>query len=167
MVELSNERVDQILHKETYKTEEPVTILRGVYIRYMRLYESYFEDIDALDDDRIAEFNKFHEETRSLIKYYYMDIPLDVCTALIEFDKKYSAKLLGPRWQRFLFDGFNEFKSDNRDKSEECLKADFEDKILTAFYETMDYIFRDGFGTGSESAKEIKDGLADLLFGEA
>ena len=167
MVELSNERVDQILHEETHKTEELITILRGVYIRYMRLYESYFEDIDALDDDRIAEFNKFHEETRSLIKYYYMDIPLDVCTALIEFDKKYSAKLLGPRWQRFLFDGFNEFKSDNRDKSEECLKADFEDKILTAFYETMDYIFRDGFGTGSESAKEIKDGLADLLFGEA
>ena len=166
MVELSNERVDQILHEETHKTEELITILRGVYIRYMRLYESYFEDIDALDDDRIAEFNKFHEETRSLIKYYYMDIPLDVCTALIEFDKKYSAKLLGPRWQRFLFDGFNEFKSDNRDKSEECLKADFEDKILTAFYETMDYIFRDGFCTGSESAKKIKDGLASLFFGE-
>lgn len=167
MVELSNERVDQILHEETHKTEELITILRGVYIRYMRLYESYFEDIDALDDDRIAELYKFHEETKSLIKYYYMDIPLDIGTALIEFDKQYSAKLLGIHWRRYLFDSFNEFKSDNGDKSEECLKADFEDKILTAFYETMDYIFRDGFGTGSESAKEIKDGLADLLFGEA
>ena len=97
--------------KESQKTEELITILRGVYIRYMRLYERYFADIDALNDDKIAEFNKFHEETRSLIKYYYMDIPLDICTALIEFDKKYSAKLLGSRWQRFLFDGFNEFKS--------------------------------------------------------
>ena len=96
-----------------------------------------------------------------------MDIPLDICTSLIEFDKKYSAKLLGSRWQRFLFDCFNEFKSENGDKSEECLEADFEDKILTAFYETMDYIFRDGFGTGSEFAKGIKEGLADLLFGEA
>ena len=61
MVELSNERVDQILHEETHKTEELITILRGVYIRF----------------------------------------------------------------------------------------------------------FRDGFGTHSESTKEIKDGLADLLFGEA
>ena len=167
MVELSNERVDQILHEETHKTEELITILRGIYIRYMRLYERYFADIDALNDDRIAELYKFHEETKSLIKYYYMDIPLDICTALIEFDKQYSAKLLGTNWRRYLFDSFNEFKSDNGDKSEKCLKADFEDKILTAFYETMDYILRDGFGTGSESAKEIKDGLADLLFGEA
>jgi len=166
MIELSNERVDQILHKETNKTEEPVTILRGIYTRYMRLYERYFADIDALNDDKIAELNKFHEETKSLIKYYYMDIPLDICAALIEFDNRYSAKLLGSDWRRFLFDGFNEFKSDNADKSEECVKADFEDKILTAFYETMDYIFRDGFGTGSESAKEIKDGLASLFFGE-
>ena len=167
MVELSNERVDQILHEETHKTEELITILRGIYIRYMRLYERYFADIDALNDDRIAELYKFHEETKSLIKYYYMDIPLDICTALIEFDKQYSAKLLGTHWRRYIFDSFNEFKSDNGDKSEKCLKADFEDKILTAFYETMDYILRDGFGTGSESAKEIKDGLADLLFGEA
>jgi len=167
MVELSNERVDQILHEETHKTEELITILRGVYIRYMRLYERYFDDIDALNDDKIAEFNKYHEETKSLIKYYYMDIPLDICTALFEFDEQYSEKLLGSNWRRYLFDSFNEFKSDNGDKSKEGLKADFEEKILAAFYETMDYIFRDGFGTGSESAKEIKDGLAGLIFGEA
>ena len=167
MVELSNERVDQILHEETHKTEELITILRGVYIRYMRLYERYFDDIDALNDDKIAEFNKYHEETKSLIKYYYMDIPLDICTALSEFDKQYSEKLLGSNWRRYLFDSLKKYKSDRGDKSKEGLKADFEEKILTAFYETMDYIFRDGFGTCSESTKKFEDGLVDLLFGEA
>ena len=167
MVELSNERVDQILHEETFKTEELITILRGIYIRYMRLFERYFDDIDTLNDEKIAELNKFHEETKSLIKYYYLDIPLDICAALFEFDKQYSEKLLGSNWRRYLFDSLKKYKSDRGDKSKEGLKADFENKILTAFYETMDYIFRDGFGTGSESAKEIKDGLADLLFGEA
>ena len=167
MVQLSNERVDQILHEETFKTEELITILRGVYIRYMRLYERYFDDIDALNDDKIAEFNKYHEETKSLIKYYYMDIPLDICTALSEFDKQYSEKLLGSNWRRYLFDSLKKYKSDRGDKSKEGLKADFEEKILTAFYETMDYIFRDGFGTCSESTKKFEDGLVDLLFGEA
>jgi len=167
MVELSNERVDQILHEESQKTEELITILRGVYIRYMRLYERYFDDIDALNDDKIAEFNKYHEETKSLIKYYYMDIPLDICTALIEFDKQYSEKLLGSNWRRYLFDSLKKYKSDREDKSKEGLKADFEEKILTAFYETMDYIFRDGFGTYSESTKKVEDGLVNLLFGEA
>ena len=133
----------------------------------MRLYERYFADINALNDEKIAELNKFHEETKSLIKYYYMDIPLDICAALIEFDKQYSEKLLGSNWRRYLFDSLKKYKSDREDKSKEGLKADFEEKILTAFYDTMDYIFRDGFGTGSESAKEIKDGLAGLLFGEA
>ena len=121
----------------------------------------------ALNDDKIAEFNKYHEETKSLIKYYYMDIPLDICTALFEFDKQYSEKLLGSNWQRYLFDSLKKYKSDRGDKSKEGLKADFEEKILTAFYETMDYIFRDGFGTYSESTKKVEDGLVDLLFGEA
>ena len=125
MVELSNERVDQILHEESQKTEELITILRGVYIRYMRLYERYFDDIDALNDDKIAEFNKYHEETKSLIKYYYMDIPLDICTALFEFDKQYSEKLLGSNWRRYLFDSLKKYKSDRGDKSKEGLKADF------------------------------------------
>ncbi len=167
MVELSNERVDQILHEETFKTEELITILRGIYIRYMRLFERYFDDIDTLNDEKIAELNKFHEETKSLIKYYYMDIPLDICTVLFEFDKQYSEKLLGSNWRRYLFDSLKKYESDRGDKSKEGLKADFENNILTAFYEAMDYIFRDGFGTYSESTKKVEDGLVNLLFGEA
>ena len=31
--------------------------------------------MDALNEDKIAELKKYHEETESLIKYYYMDIP--------------------------------------------------------------------------------------------
>ena len=38
-----------------------------------------------------------------------VELPLDICTALIEFDKQYSAKLLGTHWRRYLFDSFNEF----------------------------------------------------------
>ena len=56
MIELSIERVDQILHQETPKKEELATILRGIYTRYMCLYEKYFADIDALNDDTIAIF---------------------------------------------------------------------------------------------------------------
>ena len=42
MVELNNERIDEILHKETVKTEEQATILRAIYTRYMRLYETKY-----------------------------------------------------------------------------------------------------------------------------
>ena len=45
MIELSNERIEQILHEETVKEEKVSTILRGIYTRYMRLYEKYFSDI--------------------------------------------------------------------------------------------------------------------------
>lgn len=86
MVELSNEKIEEILHKETQKTEEKTTILRAVYTRYMRLYENYFDDIEALNDDKIAELRKYHEKTRSFIKYYYMDIPYDICAEIIVFD---------------------------------------------------------------------------------
>ena len=167
MVELSTKRVEQILHEETQKTEALTTILRGVYTRYMCLYEKYFADIDALDDDKIAELKKYHEETRSLVKYYYMDIPHDICRDLIEFDKKYSAKLLGPDWHKTLFDCYREFRDKNKDreKSEEVLKAAFAEEILTAFYEAMDYVFRDGFGTGSKTAEKIIDGLKSFFAG--
>ena len=37
---------------------------------------------------------------------------------------------------------------------------------LSNFYDVMDYIFRDGFGTESKSAEGIKSGLLGLLFGE-
>ena len=61
MVELSNERIGQILHEETTKKEESETILRGIYTRYMRLFEKYLADIDALNDEKIADFKKYHE----------------------------------------------------------------------------------------------------------
>lgn len=44
MIELSHERIEQILHEETVKKEDLDTILRGIYFRYMRLYERYFAD---------------------------------------------------------------------------------------------------------------------------
>lgn len=55
MIELSHERIEQILHEETVKKEDLDTILRGIYFRYMRLYERYFADLDALDDDIISQ----------------------------------------------------------------------------------------------------------------
>ena len=111
MLELSNERVECILEKETQKTEPAVTILRAVYTRYMNLYEKYFADIDALNNDRIAELKKYHEETLSLVKYYYMDIPQDTCRALNEFEEKYSDLLLGPSWHLYLFRSYDELQN--------------------------------------------------------
>ena len=168
MIELSNERLDQILHKETVKKEELGTILRSIYTRYMRLYEKYFADIDALNDDVIAELKKYHEETGSLVKYYYMDIPLDICMGLREFEEKYSANLLGPEWHKYLFDTYKEFKEKNKkkNKSEKDLKADFSKQALTAFYDAIGYVLRDGFGTGSQTASKVISGLTGLLFGK-
>ena len=99
MFELSVERVDQILHQETPKKEELATILRGIYTRYMRMYEKYFADIDALDDDVIADLKKHNEETKDLIKYYYMDIPHDLCEEIINFDKEYYASQSPTVWR--------------------------------------------------------------------
>ncbi len=167
MTELSNERIEQILNEETPKTEEPAAILRSIYIRYMRLYERYLADIDALNDDKVAELRKYHEETISLVKHYYMDIPQDVCAALAEFENKYGSRLLGPRWHDYLFDSYKEFreKSINKDKSEADVKAEFTEQTLTAFYGAMDYIFREGFGTCSQTVKKVVSGIAGLLFG--
>ena len=168
MVELSNERIEQILHEETPKTEELATILRGIYIRYMWLYEGYFDDIDSLNDDKISEFRKYQEETKSLIKYYYMDIPYDICEGLIEFDNEYNAKLLGVEWHKYLFDSYNEYKKKNKskNKSEECIKAAFAKEILESFYETMSYVLRSAFDTESETASQAASGFGSLLFGE-
>jgi hypothetical protein len=168
MVELSNERVEQILHEETQKTEELTTILRGIYTRYMRLYENYFADIDALNDDKIAELKKYHEETKSLVKYYYMDIPLDICARLQEFDKEYGKKMLGPNWHKFIFDNYEDYKDKNKSEntSEEGLKADYQEKVLIGFYETMDYVFREGFGTESKTTEEVMNGFSGLFFGK-
>ena len=107
MIQLSTERVHQILYEETQKTEELKTVLRGIFTRYMHLYEEYYADIDALNDDKIAEMRKYHEETKSLVKHYYLDIPQDTCMGLREFDDKYIDKFLGSGWKKYLFDKYN------------------------------------------------------------
>ena len=168
MVEFNNERVEEILHKETPKTEELPTILRGIYVRYMRLYENYFTDTEALDDDKIAELKAYSEETRNLIKYYYMDIPYDICAGLFTFDEEYSVKLLGSDRHKYLLDGYSYYKSvnKNKNKSEEDLKAEYTKQVLTGFYKTMDSIFRESFGTKSKSYEQTANWLKNLLFGE-
>lgn len=167
MIELSTERIEQILYKETPKTDVLPTILRSIYVRYLSLYEKYFADIEALDDDVIADLKKYHEETRSLVKYYYMDIPQDVCGELETFDETYNAKLLGPDWNQILFDAYKEYGAEykNRNKSRERLKADFSEACLKAFYDLMEEVFRPGFGTGSKKAENFVSGLSSLLFG--
>lgn len=168
MMELSNERIEKILHEETPKKEESTTILRSIYTRYMRLYEQYFSDMEALDDDRIAELKQYHDETGSLVKYYYMDIPQDICTKLNEFESKYSANLLGEGWHEYLSGSYKDFITTSRsaDEGEEYLKAEFVKQALAAFYEAMDYVFRDGFGTNSQTVKDVVSGITGLLFGK-
>ena len=168
MVELSRERIEQILHEETAKKEELSSILRSIYTRYMRLYEKYFADLDALNDERISELRQYHEETRSLVRYYYMDIPHDICAEIEEFEQEFSDRLLGPEWHDSLASLFEAYKARSwgSKKSEEELKAEFAKQALASFYDAMDSVFREGFGTGSETAKNLVSGIAGLLFGK-
>ena len=168
MVELSNERIKQMLEEETKKTEDLTTILRAIYTRYMNLYERYFADLDALNDDKIAEYKKYHEETKSLIKYYYMDIPQDVCAGINEFEEKAGDKLLGREWKKTLYDAYTEFREKYkvRDRSDEYYQEAFKKEALKAFYDAMDYVFRSGFGTGSQTVQEVIGGITGLLFGK-
>ena len=168
MVELSAERVDEILHKETGRTEELTTILRSIYTRYMHLHERYFSDMDALNEDKIAELKKYHEETESLIKYYYMDIPQDIYVSLKAFDDRQITKQLGPDWHEYLLNSYKEFKAQHKgkDKSEEWLKAKFTEQKLTDFYKAMDTVFRESFGTGSKAAEIFMARLKRLIYGE-
>ena len=168
MIELSIERIQKILHEETAKKEELNTILRGIYTRYMRMYEKYFHDIDALNDEKIAEFGKFHEETKALVRYYYMDIPMDICTDLKEFEHKYSDNLLGPGWHEFLFGLYEDFKeiNESENKSGKLLKMEFAKYVLDNFYDAMNYVFRDGFGTDSQTSENVVTGITGLLFKE-
>ena len=168
MGELSNERIEQILHEETPQKEEPETIMRAIYNRYMRLYEKYFSDLDALNDEEIGALKKDHEETRSLMKHYYLDIPQDVTAELLSFDEDYTDELLGPKWHDFIFGRYEKFrdKSSSEGKSEECLKAEFCQESLDVFYTSMDSAFRDEFGTGSKTAEEVVGGLRGLFFGK-
>ena len=166
MLELSNERIEQILNEETTKTVELATLLRSIYTRYMRLFEGYFADIDALDDAKIAQWRKYHEETCSLVKYYYMDIPHDVCEDIEEFNDKFSAKLLGPKWYDNLAQIYDAFQDENWEMSDKRLKAEFKKQALASFYKEMDNIFREGFGTGSKTVGDVVSGIAGLLFGK-
>ena len=168
MVELSNERVEQILGDETKKTETVITILRGIYTRYMSLYEKYLAGFDELNEEKIAELRKYHEETISLVKYYYMDIPQDVCAGICEFEEKISDKLLGRDWKINLYDLYDEYKRTCkvRNMSEDYYKADFVKKALKEFYGAMESVFRPGFGTDSQMAKDILGGISGLLFGK-
>ena len=156
MIELSKERIDKILHEETAKTEELLTILRSIYIRYVRLFEKYMDDIDALNDDEIARLRNYHEETLSLIKNYYLDIPYDICKAIEEFEDEYCTKMLGAGWHEYMYEK----------KHKEELKAEFKEHVLKGFYSVMDCIFRGGFNTESESTKDAVGGIAGLLFGQ-
>ena len=168
MVEISRERIKEILHEETVQKEALDTILRAVYARYMRLFEKYFADTDALNNNMIAELRKDHQETLSLIKYYYMDIPLDICAALREFEDKYKAPLLGPEWRKYLSDCMEEFRKASGDSCSggKDLKAAFAKQALTNFYDAMGYVFREGFGTGSQTTDNIICGIRGLLFGK-
>ena len=167
MKELTNERIEQILHEETTKKEELSTILRGIYTRYMRLYEQYFADIDALNDDMIAEFRKDQEETDSLVRYYYLDIPEDICGHIKEFNEQVNARLLGPEWHKCLFDLYEDFKRESwAKKTEEIFKSEFEKKALESFYDATGSVFREGFGTGSKTHENVLNGIAGLLFGK-
>ena len=87
---------------------------------------------------------------------------------LYDYDEEYTKKLIGPDWKKYIADSFKEFKAENRDKfkSEELMKAEFQEQNLNAFYVSMDEIFRDGFGTGSETAKKATNWFAGLLFGK-
>ena len=168
MIELSNEIIEKILHKETAKKEELPTILRGIYTRYMRLYEKYFADTEALNEEMVADLRKYHEETRSLIRYYYMDIPLDICMKLDEFDEKYSDNLLGAGWHEYLDGLYKDFREadKNDDQDEKRIRAAFTKQTLSTFYDAMDYVFREGFGTGSQTAKKVLSGITELIFGK-
>ena len=168
MVELSKERIEQILHEETMKKEELETILRSIYTRYMRLFEKYFADLDALNDDKIAELKEYHEETKSLVRYYYLDIPLDICMDIRQFEDKYCAKLLGSNWHDYIVENYEEFRKNSRSGNdcEGFLKAEFTSHALAAFYEAMDYVFREGFGTESHAAKTVVGGIRELFFGK-
>ena len=168
MIELSYDQVDQIMHKDTPRSEDLPLILRSIYLRYLHLFETYFADIDALDDDKIIELKKYHEETRSLIKIFYLDIPMDVFYALGSVDEDDVSKMLSTELKQYVFDSFRNFMLENRDesKSKERFKLEFAQKNLTDFYSSMDTVFRGAFGTTSKTTENAVGWIGKLLFGE-
>ena len=167
MLELSKERVEEMLHEETVKKEEASTIIRAIYNRYRHLYEEYFADIDVLNNDKIANFRRYNEETISLVKYYYIDLPQDVCSEIYEFEEKVSSLLLGSDWHAHLFNAYEDFKEENEEwnKGEEYYKAKFSKEMMNAFYDKMGEIFRQGVGTESKHMSNVISGIGSLLFG--
>ena len=49
--------------------------------------------------------------------------------------------------------------------TEDYYKGAFKKYALKEFYEVMENIFRDGFGSESEKAKNIFSGIKSLIFG--
>ncbi len=168
MIQLKAQVIERMLHQETAQKEDLGTILRCIYTRYMRLYEHYFADIDALNNETVAGMRKYHEETMSLVKYYYMDIPLDICIRLEQFEEKCTDLLLGPAWRVHLHEGYEEFreKHEKSNPGGNNLKDEFRTETMKAFYDAMGYIFREGFGTDSQTARNVLSGITDLLFGK-
>ena len=85
-----------------------------------------------------------------------------------EFETKYSSNLLGPEWHEYLFESYKEFRENSKDKykNEEFCKAEFTKQALDYFYEAMEYVFREGFGTESQTAKNTISSIKELLFGK-
>lgn len=167
MIQLSNERAEQIIQEETKKTQPLPQLLRAIYTRYMNLYEDYIANMFDLTSEKVAEYKKQNDETICLVRYYFMDIPQDVCEGIFDFEEKVGDKLLGPEWKTNLYDAYEEFKdkSDEWDMTEDYYKGAFKKYALKEFYEVMENIFRDGFSTHSERAKNIFSGIKSLIFG--
>lgn len=68
----------------------------------------------------------------------------------------------------YLYDAYDEFKDncDEWDMSEDYYKAAFKKKVLKEFYESMETVFRSGFGTESQTANGLFGGISKLLFGK-
>ncbi len=167
MIQISNERAEQIIQEETKKTQPLPQLLRAIYTRYMNLYEDYIANIYDLTSEKIAAYKKQNDETIALVRYYYMDIPQDVCAGILVFEEKVGEKLLGPEWKTNLYDAYDEFKDNCNewDMTEDYYKGAFKKYALKEFYEVMENIFRDGFGSESESSKNIFSGIKSLIFG--
>ena len=167
MVELSPERIEEILHKETVKEEDPKTVMRAVYNRYRCVFEQYIDQIFEMNQSKIDEFNKYHQETNSLIKYYFVDIPMDTCAALAKFEHDVMDYMLGPDWQRVILNGFEEFKRKNKNKyrlaNEETWRKKFKEELLSMFYVSMESAFRVSFESGSKAAEGLMDGLSAIF----
>jgi len=51
-------------------------------------------------------------------------------------------------------------------KERNMTQAEFAKQALEGFYSAMDYVFRDGFGTGNKTVEKVSKGLLSILFGD-